>query len=185
MTDDGTEHLSASWAHAPVHKLEESGAYMVTAGTYRKIHHLSSAPRLELFQGQFFSLSERFRWELQAWAIMANHYHFVAVPAGDPHSLRPFLAELHKSTASELNRMDATTGRRVWFQFRDTHLTYPASYLARLKYVHNNPAHHGIVRDASQYRWCSRTWFDQRATGAFRRTVESFRTDRLRVDDDF
>lgn len=30
--------LMTQWPHAPIHKLTEQGAYIVTAATYQKIH---------------------------------------------------------------------------------------------------------------------------------------------------
>ena len=33
------------WPHAPVHRLDQAGTYMVTAGTYLKKHHLRNAER--------------------------------------------------------------------------------------------------------------------------------------------
>jgi putative transposase len=174
-----------AWAHAPVHKLDAQGTYMITAGTYQKLRHLHSNERLELFQERFFALSKQFGWQLQAWAILANHYHFVAISPQDPKSLRAFLTQLHEDTAAMLNRLDGTPGRQVWYQFWDKQLTYQRSYYARLKYVHNNPAHHGVVADSAQYRWCSKPWFEQTAGSAFKRTIESFKIDSLQVYDDF
>src|SRR3974377_1371019 len=36
---------SKPWPHAPVHRLDGLGAYMVTAGTYQKKHHLNASER--------------------------------------------------------------------------------------------------------------------------------------------
>src|SRR6266568_1178059 len=58
-------------------------------------------------------------------------------------------------------------GRRVWFQYHDTQLTFEKSYLARLKYVNENPVHHGIVLRATNYGWCSARWFEDHAERAF------------------
>jgi putative transposase len=124
------------------------------------------------------------RWELQAWAVMSNHYHFVGV-SEQPVSLPVLIRQLHSDTARELNRQDATPGRRVWFEYWDTHLTFEKSYYARLNYVHSNPVHHGLVRVATEYRWCSAAWFEQNADVAFQRMVSSFKYDRLKIPDDF
>ncbi|HCE46510.1 MAG TPA: hypothetical protein DET40_23440 [Lentisphaeria bacterium] len=56
---------------------------------------------------------------------------------------------------------------------------------ARLKYVHNNPVHHGVVPVAENYTWCSAGWFNMHGEAAFKKTVESFKTDSLKVFDDF
>jgi REP-associated tyrosine transposase len=173
------------WPHAPIHKLSESGAYMVTGGTYQKRHHLSDADRLDFFRDTLFDLGKEFGWHFQAWAILANHYHFVAVLPDGADNLSTFLSKLHMVTAKELNRLDEARGRRVWYQFWDSHITYQRSYLARLNYVHNNPVHHGVVEVATQYPWCSAAWFEGCAPAAFRETVGSFKTDQLNVVDDF
>jgi putative transposase len=96
-----------------------------------------------------------------------------------------FLRDLHADTATALNRLDSAEGRQVWFNYWDTRLTYERSYLARLNYVHQNPVHHGLVRVASQYRWCSAAWFERTATPAQVKTIYRFKTDQIRVFDDF
>jgi putative transposase len=173
------------WPHAPVHKLSEQGAYMVTCGTYRKAHHLCSANRLTFFRNLLFETARETGWELQAWAILSNHYHFVASSPDNPRILRTFLSKLHTISAIKLNDWDRTPGRKVWFQYWDTHITFPASYFPRLRYVHQNPAHHGIIARAENYRGCSAAWFERTACTAFLDTVNSFKTDRLHVRDNF
>src|SRR5258708_32751428 len=56
----------------------------------------------------------------------------------DSKDLKRFLIHLHANTARDLNRVDESVGRQVWFNFRDTRLTYERSYFARLNYVHRN-----------------------------------------------
>ena len=174
-----------SWPHAPPHRLTEAGAYMVTAGTYRKEHWLSSAARLDFFSDLLFAGTEESGWSLHAWAVLSNHYHFVASSPREPASLKTMLSKLHTLSAREFNRQDRTPGRKVWFQFFDSQITFPESYFARLKYVHENPAHHGVVSRAENYPWCSAHWFARTVDAAFRKTVESFQTDRIHVLDSF
>jgi len=73
----------------------------------------------------------------------------------------------------------------VWYQFFETRITYERSYYARLKYVNENPVHHGLAAEASNYRWCSAAWFEREANRAFQKTVASFKTDRIKVIDSF
>jgi len=173
------------WPHAPVHRLEEQGTYMVTAGTYRKECFFGSPERLQLVHDALLALAVEFGWRLQAWAVLANHYHFVAISPDRARSLPMFLRKLHMNSAKEVNRMDGTPGRKVWFQYWDSQITYERSYFARLNYVHNNPVHHGVVQVAAAYRWCSAGWFERTAPESFRNTIANFKTDRLKVVDDF
>jgi putative transposase len=173
------------WPHAPAHRLAEAGAYMVTAGTYRKFHHFRTSERLSFLQEHLLSLARELGWQLQAWAIFSNHYHFVAVAPADPGSLRVLARQLHSITAREINRLDGANDRQVWFGYWDTHLTFERSYLARLNYVHQNPVHHGLVPVANNYPWCSANWFEQAVSPAFYKTVSSFKTNRVNVRDDY
>jgi len=86
------------WPHAPVHKLNEQGIYMVTCGTYRKKHVLNDARQLDLVQNMLFVHAEEYKWQLQAWAVFSNHYHFIGLFPDNPESLRPMLSELHRKS---------------------------------------------------------------------------------------
>ncbi|MGA2240833.1 MAG: hypothetical protein ABSH11_02190 [Verrucomicrobiota bacterium] len=173
-----------NWPHAPAHWLFEPGIYMVTAGTYQKTPHLNAPARLDFFLESLFNYAGEFKWSLHAWAVLANHYHFIAA-SQNPATLRRFIGKLHMKSAQELNCQDQTPGRKVWFQFRDSHITFERSYLARLHYVPYNPAIHGVAEPAENYKWCSASWFTRSATSAFVNTVKNFKTDHLNVPDDF
>src|SRR6266568_26602 len=169
------------WHHAPLHRLADNGAYCVTAATYEKKNFFASRDRLDLLVTRFFEFARRYEWSLQAWAFFPNHYHFIAV-ADNANSLTRLIGDFHSATARELNRIDGT-GRKLWFQFWETHITNPGSYLARLKYVHENAVHHQIVDLAENYKWCSAGWFARNANGAFARAVRSMKFDRVKMLD--
>lgn len=159
---------SVSWPHAPPHDCFAPGVYMVTCGTYLKRPHLSSRKRLAYFCSKFISSAKEHGWNLQAWAVLNNHYHFVATsPPEGKESLGKWLADLHRTTATWLNEEDASPGRKVWHNYFDTPLTYQKSYFARLNYVHNNPVKHGLVAKAEDYDRCSAGWFAKHASPAF------------------
>ena len=95
--------------------------------------------KLNLFRQLFFDCVTEAGWELHAWALLSNHYHFIASSPSDPGTLRRMLSKLHTLSARDLNVLDGQPGRKVWFQYFDSHITYTKSYLPRLKYVHHNP----------------------------------------------
>ena len=173
------------WPHAPIHRLSDAGAYLVTAGTYRKIHHLRDAKRLDIVLDALLTTAEEFDWRLQAWAVMSNHYHFLAVSPADPESLRAFVRKLHAQTSRRLNEFDQTPGRRVWYQFYDSRITHERSYFARLKYVNENPVHHRVIASADNYRWCSAAWFKRETRPAFQKTIDSFPINEINVFDPY
>jgi putative transposase len=173
------------WPHAPVHRLTENGIYFVTAGTLHKQHLFDTPAKRDLLERLLLSLAKQHVWQLEAWAVLINHYHFVARGAPDSTPMRAFLRELHSRSAIELNRLDGVEGRTVWFNFWDTKLTYQYSYLARLNYVHQNAVKHGLATVANQYPWCSAAWFERTASPAQVKTIYAFKVDQVKVQDDF
>ncbi|MGB0992077.1 MAG: REP-associated tyrosine transposase [Akkermansiaceae bacterium] len=180
------EKESVTWPHAPPHYTQQAGIYMVTAGTYQKQHFFKGPDRLKILHNALLRLSEQYTWQLQAWAVFSNHYHFIASsPSQGASNLNSLIRHLHSETARLVNQLDNQQGRKLWHNFRETHLTFEKSYYARLHYVLNNPVKHGLVQVADQYPWCSAAWFTRKASTAFQKTVKSFPCDRVKVDDDY
>ncbi|HMO05507.1 MAG TPA: transposase [Kiritimatiellia bacterium] len=161
---------------------------MVTAGTYLKQPFFTEGERLGGLHQGLLKYAEQYGWQLEAWAVFPNHYHFVGHSpehATDATSLSAFIKHFHGRASAWLNRLDAAPGRKVWHNYWDTRLTSETSYLARLHYVHQNPVRHGIAPVANQYRWCSAAWFERTARPAMVKTIYGFNIDDLDVPDDF
>jgi putative transposase len=141
-----------------------------------------------VLQRGLLTLAEKYGWQIEAWSVFSNHYHFVAhspSEADDASSLQVMLRVLHVKTAEWVNKLDGVPGRQVWYNFWDTRLTHQRSYLSRLNYVHQNAAKHRLVPVASQYPWCSAAWFERTASAATVKSIYRFKTDRISVRDEF
>ena len=173
------------WPHAPIHRLADNAVYFVTAGTLHKKHLFDASEKRDLLERLLLSFAKESGWQLEAWAVFANHYHIVARGNPDSRNLGEFLHDLHGVSARELNKLDSVSDRKVWFNFRDTKLTIQHSYLARLNYVHQNAVKHKLVAVANQYPWCSAARFERVASPAQVKTIYGFKIDRVKVEDDF
>lgn len=176
------------WPHAPLHKLSARGTYFVTAGTYQKEHFFRGEIRLRVLHRGLLTVARDYGWQLEAWAVFSNHYHFVAhspQQESGAESLSHMLGLLHEKTAKWIDRLDEAPERKVWHNFWETRLTYQKSYLARLNYVHQNPVKHRLVAVANQYPWCSARWFERVARPAQIKTIYSLKTDRLKIFDEY
>lgn len=168
-SSEQTAKGTLDWPHAPPHRLSEAGVYFLTARTRDKQHLLADDDMKDWFEAKLFELCAEFGWRLEAWYVLSNHYHLVA----------------HSLTTKELNRRENKPGRtRLWQNFRETHLTFQRSYLARLNYVHQNAAHHGLVKVGSDWKWCSAKKFKESVTPAWLKTIVSFKYDEIATDDD-
>ncbi|HTR43334.1 MAG TPA: transposase [Pseudomonadales bacterium] len=173
------------WPRAPVHRLGDNTVYFVTAGTLHKKHFFDSPEKRDFLERNLLAHAKQSGWQLEAWAVFTNHYHIVVRGNPDSQNLGEFVHDLHGVTSRELNQMDGTIGRKVWFNFRDTKLTIQHSYMARLNYVHQNAVKHKLVPVANQYRWCSAAWFERMASPAQVKTIYACKIDRVKVEDDF
>jgi putative transposase len=111
--------------------LGTGGVYFLTARTAEGRHLLADDAMKDWFQDTFFQITDEFGWKREAWAILSNHYHFIAHSPHDTHgaqSLRSMIRKLHSLTTQELNRRDNQRGRtRLWQNYRETHLTHQRS----------------------------------------------------------
>lgn len=183
-----TASRQVDWPHAPPHRLGLTGSYFITAATYLRERRFHDAPRLDLLQDALLSHVTTSGWQLEAWAVFSNHYHFIARPAKDglaSEDLGVMIKALHPGTSRKLNELDATPGRQVWHNYWDTHLTFEASYRARLNYVMQNPVKHRLVAEAKDYAWCSAAWFERMNARSWVQTIYRFKTDKLNIADDY
>jgi len=171
------------WPHAPPHRLGTAGVYFLTARAAEERHLLADDAMKDWFEETLFFIAANHGWKLEAWAVLSNHYHFVAhIPqnTNGAESLREAVRKLHSLTTKELNRRENVPGRtRLWQNFRETHLTHKASYLARLHYVHQNAVHHGLVAKGSDWKWCSALRFTKEVSPACVKTIASHRYDEI------
>ncbi len=94
------------WPHAPVHRLSDHGTYMVTAGTLHKLPIFRGEMKLDALHDTLLKLARQHGWHLEAWAVFANHYHFVAHATENAAKLDVFLTQLHADTARDVNDRD-------------------------------------------------------------------------------
>jgi len=172
------------WPHSPPHRLGQSGAFIVTAATYRRQPFFRSTRRLSFLCETLLLLARQEGCNLQAWAVFPNHYHFIGECAQSA-SLPALIRKFHSISAREVNTLDRAPSRKVWFQYCDTHLTFAKSYYARMNYVHQNAVRHRLVTDASAYPWCSAGWFGRSASPAYVRRISGLSMNALNIPDEY
>ena len=177
--------MSFAWSHSPRHFEASCGVAIVTAGTYCKQHFFRTSNLLEFLMRTLLNQASECGWDLDAWTVFSNHYHFIGSARAGAMPLATMIRRIHSISAREVNKVNNIQGQRVWFQYWESTLTYEASYLARLKYVHENPVRHGIVATAEAYPFCSARLFAEQAPAELQNRVVAFKCDRVNVLDPF
>ncbi len=173
-----------TYPHNPPHLFRPHAIYIVTGGTLYKKHYLNTDDKKANFCNTLFEQIQKFGWDLEAWAVLSNHYHFVAQAPKNADNLKSLIQSVHSISAKSINALNGTPGRQIWYNYWDTCITYETSYLARLHYVHTNPKKHGIAV-LETYQFCSYQWFIDNADPTFSKRVFQQPCDKVRVFDDF
>ncbi|MBK9007546.1 MAG: transposase [Anaerolineae bacterium] len=140
--------------HRPPHLYLDDAWYFVTASTVGKAHILSSDAHFNLWIKTFNALIAEFNAKLMAWVILANHYHFLFLPQHGL-DLGKFMKRLNGSTAFQLNGLDNTRGRTVWYTYWDTCIRGERDFWTRFNYIHYNPVKHGYVQQPEGWLFSS------------------------------
>lgn len=180
-----TPDIYKNYLHQPSHLYVQNGTWIITVGTYNKQHIFKEKRELTMLQKTIFQTAYKEKWVLRAWAIFSNHYHIIAVSNEQSTPISTFMQSIHRESACLINKMQSAEGRKVWYRYWETLLTYEKSYFARLKYVMQNPVKHGLVKNAVDYPWCSAKWFSQTTSRKFYSNVERFKTEGIKIHDDF
>jgi len=173
------------YPHNPPHYFVSNAMYMVTGAILHNQHLLIEDRRKEFFLQTLSDRTKLLGWDLQAWSVLNNHYHFLAQAPEDATTLEKLIRQLHSITAIEFNRWDNASGRQIWFNYWDSCLTYEKSYLARLHYVHINPIKHRLVDDVINYPFCSFKWFIEEGDETLKQQVFAQPVDSLKIFDDY
>lgn len=173
------------YPHNPPHYFLPNVMYMVTGSILHKHNLLGETKRKKFVLQTLLEKAKFFNWDLQAWSILNNHYHFIAESPENPNTLPKLIQQFHSITAIQINKWDNSSGRQVWHNYWDTCLTYEKSYYARLHYVHINPVKHGLVQNAIDYPFCSYKWFIEQGNEDLKEQVFNQPIDKINVTDDF
>ncbi len=96
--------------------------------------------------------------ELQAWVVLANHYHLLAyVP--DFEVLGQLFRSVHGPTSRLWNQADESPGRKVWYRYTDRAIRSERHYYTTLNYIHYNPVKHGYADSPYEWETSSVGWY--------------------------
>jgi putative transposase len=172
------------YPHNPPHLFLPNAHYMVTGTTLHKEKLFNTDNKKSFLCGTLLERSYQLGWDMEAWSVMDNHYHFIAKAPEDASTLSKLIRQIHSITAREVNVLDGTPGRKVWYNYWDSCITSESAYYARLKYVHLNPLKHGMV-DIQAYPFCSYGWFLSTGSADLKQRVAEQTIAGTPLDDDF
>ena len=151
--------------HHPLHIYKDDALYFITARTVKKEKFFNTSEKKRIFRQTLKSVLEKYSYQLYAWIILDNHYHFLMkIATGE--NLKFFVKDLHSLSAKRINELDNQIRRKIWFQYWDYCPRNEKDFYQHLNYIHHNPVKHKYVKTQEEVlknQFCSyRQWMEQK-----------------------
>ncbi|MCF7919675.1 MAG: transposase [Candidatus Cloacimonetes bacterium] len=143
------------YQHNPPHLFKQNCKYFVTGATFMRQPYFNDDVTKEKL---LYCLQKGFTdagWQLEDWVILPNHYHLMADTLDSTVKITLIIKKIHQFSSIWLNKRDNMHGRKVWFNYWDSCITFESSYFARLNYIWQNPVKHGCCLNAEDYKFSS------------------------------
>ncbi|MCH7732871.1 MAG: transposase [Candidatus Marinimicrobia bacterium] len=196
-----------TYQHNPPHLFIPNAKYFITASTYKGKPYLRSSSAKERL---YLSLQKEFtrhHWEIEDWVILDNHYHLMVNAPENPKTLPDIFKEVHRFTAlwikknvflESINRVDGASTRltqskrdveskakKIFYNYRDTCITFEKSYFTRLNYIWYNPVKHGYVDSPEKWKFGSYYYRFIEEAEEMKQLMKKYPFDKVKIKDDF
>jgi len=130
--------------------LQKGATYHVIARANRREMILESAQMKEVFIGVVRRAKLKYRFKLENFTVMGNHFHFIVRPC-DEECLSRIMQWILGVFAMTYNRRFGLTGH-VWGErFKSWILSSLQEYLKVFNYIDNNPVSAKLVEQADAW----------------------------------
>lgn len=135
-------------------RLDYAGAHqhVINRGA-RRAHIFEVDGARELFLELLSELPMRFGLEIQAYAVMGNHYHLMV--RSPDRGLSPALKRLDQTFTQRLNHRMGWDGPVFRGRFHNVLIGNPAHWNHLLAYIHGNPSRAGLAGRLHDPLWTS------------------------------
>jgi putative transposase len=133
--------------------------HFVTFSCYRRLPMLAERRGYEVFEHELELLRKRYRFVVAGYVLMPEHVHLLL---GEPNAspLSVVLQVLKQQTSTKLKARDAS---QFWQRrYYDFNVWSNEKRVEKLRYMHRNPVHRGLVATPQEWPWSS---FRNYATG--------------------
>lgn len=140
--------------HRPPHLILNNTWYFITAHTYKQSSIFQPQPHKEIWLETLIEITSGYGIDLFAWALLQNHYH-VLMYFNNANCLPNFIQRFHGSTAYQLNKLDETKGRTIWYSYWDRCVRDEKDFWTKFNYIHYNPVKHRYVDRMGKWEYSS------------------------------
>jgi putative transposase len=144
--------------HIPFHLYLDDQIYFVTCSTLDRENHFDTDNKKEIIKKRFTTGAVRFKVKIHAWVILSNHYHLL-FRFREEQQLGQFVGFINGGSSFELNWLEDTKGRQIWWNYWDNCIRDEQTFYRRFNYIHHNPVKHSYVKICGDYEFSSYNYY--------------------------
>ena len=128
--------------------------HFVTFSCYRRMPHLGTAARRDLFLRVLEHARRRYGFALLGYVIMPEHVHLLMTmpTVGDPSVVMKVVKERFTRL---LRKREVLVGAMWQKRFYDFNVCTEKKRVEKLRYMHRNPVKRGLVATPEEWDWSS------------------------------
>jgi len=140
-----------------LHRYQQTGNFhFITFSCYHRLAHLGRASSRNLFESALETVRRRYEFVVIGYVVMPEHVHLLV---NEPKRINLDRA----IQALKLSVTKRRTERPFWqARYYDFNVWNPEKTTEKLRYIHRNPVHRGLVQKPEEWAWSS---FRHYATG--------------------
>jgi putative transposase len=126
--------------------------HFLTFSCYRRLPLLGSGAGYRVFEDQLETVRQRYGLAIAGYVLMPEHVHLLVA---EPRiaTLSVALMVLKQETSKKLK--PAETAQFWQRRYYDFNVWTDAKRVEKLRYIHRNPVHRGLVKKAEEWQWSS------------------------------
>jgi len=141
----------------PPHLYVGDKIYFVSVKTIEGKKLFNSPKKKQILMNCINTGIRKYNLKLYAFVVLDNHYHLLFLST-QKLSLPQLLNYINGRSSFEINKIDNSKGRKVWYQYWDRCIRGEKDFWLRFNYIHNNPVKHGyvkIMKEVKDYKFSS------------------------------
>ncbi len=164
-----------------------NGKYFITGATYLKTKYFTSDVEKSIVFECIYHGCEKYKWHLEDWVILDNHYHVMLNAPENADSLSKMMKEIHVFASMRLRKQNESlrVERKIFHNYWDSCISFDRSYYSRLNYIYANPVKHGYVQFPEEYEWGSYKLRLEKSAEYLKELQEKYLCDKVKVADEF
>jgi len=130
---------------------DSGGLHFITFSCYRRQPLLRTPGAPEMFEQALEQARIKYGFFVFGYVVMPEHVHLLV---GEPE--RDTLATAIKAMKQSVARRQVKAGEHFWqARYYDFNVGTPQKRVEKLKYIHRNPVHRGLVARPEDWLWSS------------------------------